>query len=104
MYLRTPREPRRAIIAPATMRDGVRESAVVIGNISSRGLMAKCDCLPAEGARVEIRHGELRILGEVVWTKDRRFGMRSDEPIDLGALFPAPDMPGAPRAPKLHSA
>lgn len=100
MMLRMPREPRRLMIASARMREGERESAAVIGNVSKLGLMVKCDRPPAPGARVEIWQGGLRIEGEVRWTKHRRFGLRSDEPIDLSALFPAPEPSSEPRAPK----
>ncbi|MBW8755720.1 MAG: hypothetical protein JF595_16550 [Sphingomonadales bacterium] len=70
------------------MNDGIRESDVMIGNVSTRGLMAKCDRPPAKGARVEIRQGELSIAGQVIWSKNRRFGLRSEEAIDVAALFP----------------
>lgn len=98
MLLHKPREPRRLIVVKARLQDGTRESDVMIGNVSSRGLMAKCDRPPAKGARVEIRHGPLSITGEVMWSKNRRFGLQSDEAIDIIALFPAREPQYEPRA------
>lgn len=83
-----PRKPRRLIVAKARMFDGTRQCDVVIGNVSRGGLMAKCQTPPAPGSRVEIRHGDLYIVGRVVWAQHRRFGLQSEAPIDVGALFP----------------
>lgn len=96
MLWRKPRKPRRLLVAKARMDDGSRQCDVVIGNVSRGGLMAKCLTPPAVGVRVEIRHGDLCIAGQVIWSKNRRFGLQSEEPIDLAALFP-PNAPGSSR-------
>jgi hypothetical protein len=83
-----PRKPRHLIVAKARMLDGTRQCDVVIGNVSRGGLMAKCPTPPTPGARVEIRQGDLHIVGRVVWAQSRRFGLQSETPIDVGALFP----------------
>lgn len=93
MRLQRPRELRHATAAKARLDDGQRQSDIVIGNVSSRGLMAKCDSSPAEGARIEILYRELRIAGRVAWARSGCFGLESDEAIDLAGLF-------APRAPR----
>lgn len=82
------------------MKDGGRESDVVIGNVSTRGLMAKCARPPANGARVEIAYKAVRITGRVIWSKHRRFGLQSDEPIDVAGLFPIAASGATPQAPR----
>jgi hypothetical protein len=79
------------------MDDGQRQQDVVIGNVSTHGLMAKCRAVPAKGIHVEIRHGGLIISGRVVWSRNRRFGLQSDRPIDLVALFPPAATPRSPQ-------
>jgi hypothetical protein len=82
-----PREPRRTVILKAQMRvaDGWR--AVTICNVSSRGLMAKCSAPPAKGAYIELRHGGVHIVGRVAWLQGLRFGVRTQDKIDIASLL-----------------
>jgi hypothetical protein len=74
-------------IAPikAQLRAGDAWVAIVIGNISATGLMAKCTTPPAPGTAVEIRRRGSVLTGRVVWSTASRFGMVSAEPIDVAA-------------------
>jgi hypothetical protein len=91
---------------------------VTICNLSSRGLMAKCACPPRKGDYVEIRHRGASIVARVAWSHNARFGVRSQDAIDIAALLAesplAPQKSGeerrvaerprsAPRALSLHA-
>ena len=83
------REPRRTVILKARMRDGDGWRAVTICNISSRGLMAKCPAPPAKGGYIEVRHRSVCIVGRVVWSQGSRFGIRTQDKIDIAGLLDA---------------
>lgn len=68
------------------MRAGEEWVEVTIGNISTSGLMVKCQAATPVGSHVEVRRRGTAIIGEVVWSMRTRFGLRSFEPIDLEAL------------------
>lgn len=59
---------------------------VQIANMSTTGMMIRCQNPPKDGARVHIQRRGTMITGTVVWVKRTRFGMQSDEPIDCEAL------------------
>ncbi|WP_375391415.1 hypothetical protein [uncultured Sphingomonas sp.] len=65
-------------------------SDAVIHNVSSRGLLAAAEDAPAPGTYLEIRRGTNIIVGRVMWRKDRFFGVRTQDAIDLAALSAAP--------------
>lgn len=68
------------------MRDGEEWLEITIGNISSSGLMVKSPVTPPIGTNVEIRRRGAVIIGEIVWAARARFGLKSSQPIDVGAL------------------
>ena len=84
------REPRIAVLLPARMKVGSAWSDAVIHNVSSRGLLAAAEDAPARGTYLEIRRGANVIVGRVMWRKDRFFGVRTQDMIDLAALSAAP--------------
>ena len=59
---------------------------VTLANLSSTGAMVRCSTPPNVSDKVELRHRGVRIVGEVIWASGNRFGLRSDEDIDLAAL------------------
>ena len=65
---------------------------VTICNLSSRGLMAKCHTPPRSGSYVEIRNRGTCIVGRVAWSQGLRFGIRSQERIDMAALLEEPTL------------
>jgi hypothetical protein len=60
---------------------------VTICNISSRGLMAKSNAPPPKGAYIELRHRSVGIIGRVVWSHGARFGVRTQDRIEISALL-----------------
>jgi hypothetical protein len=83
-------------------------SDITICNVSSRGLMVKCATPPPRGAFVEVRRGGSCIVGHVRWVHGIRFGLRSQERIDVAALgddqgprkrVPSEERRTAPRTP-----
>jgi hypothetical protein len=77
---------RKVALIKAQMRAGDDWIEIAVGNISATGLMAKCAAPPAPGTEVEIRRRGSIVRGRVVWSTATRFGMASDEPIDVGEL------------------
>ena len=68
------------------MLNGEEWLDITIGNISTSGLMVKCQAPRPIGATIEIRRRGMAIKGEVVWSMPTRFGLRSFERIDVEAL------------------
>ncbi len=91
------REPRIKVLLPSRMKVGSAWADAVIHNVSSRGLLAAAEDAPAPGAYLEIRRGTNIIVGRVMWRKDRFFGVRTQDAIDLAALSATPQRP-SPRA------
>ena len=88
------REPRVAVMLPARMKDGSTWVDAVIHNISSRGALIGSNQTPQTGTYVEIRRGSNILIGRVMWRKDRFFGVRTQDKIDLAALQRQPQRPG----------
>ena len=51
---------------------------------------------PALGTYVDIRRGTLVIIGRVVWSGGSRFGVRTQDPVDLVALLNEPVLASRP--------
>lgn len=69
------------------LRDERGERAVLIADLSSRGLMALASPGPPRGTVVEIRIGRHVLVGQVQWSEGARFGMRFGERIDVIAVI-----------------
>lgn len=98
MGSRTPREERRTVFVTCRMRDDSGWSDMTICNLSSRGLMAKCNAAPPRGSFIEIRRGGLSIVGQVRWSRDNRVGIRTQEMIDVSSLLGGGPVTDAPQA------
>jgi hypothetical protein len=81
-----PREPRRKVIIPARMRSDGAWGDVCIRDISSRGLLLQAASPPPRGTYVEIFKARHRIIGRVIWTKERRFGIHTQERLNISAI------------------
>jgi hypothetical protein len=82
----TPREPRRSVLIRARMRiDGVRVDVCIL-NISSRGLLLQSSAAPSRATYIEIFCGSLTIVGRVVWSKNRRFGIQTQDRLNVDAV------------------
>ena len=61
-----------------------------IHDVSDKGLLVSTSNPPAIGTYVDIRRGTLVIIGRVVWTGGRRFGVRTQDAISIAALLSEP--------------
>ena len=91
------REPRRSVFVGARMRLGASWGDVNILNISSRGLMLHAQQVPPRGSYLELRRGRHVIVAQVMWSKDCRFGVRTQDPLSVDAILKEPDK-SAPEA------
>lgn len=80
------RAQRKTAFIKAHLRQGEDWLDITIGNISTSGLMAKCQKHPLLGTNIEIRRRGIVIKGQVVWSTPTRFGLRSFEQIDVDAV------------------
>lgn len=64
-------------------------------NVSSRGMMVQTSSAPAKGSYLEVRRNANVIIGRVVWSTKHRFGIRTQDNVDLDALErpPSEDAP-----------
>ena len=82
-----PREPRVRVHAAARMKAGGKWQDIVILNISSRGLMARSETIPASRSYVEIRRStNVTIIGKVIWYDDQHFGIRTQDRIHVSMM------------------
>lgn len=87
-----PREARRKVLIKARMRRDNGWSDVCIRDISSRGLMLQAASAPARGSVVEVTRGRHMIIARVVWTNGQRFGVNTQERLNVDAIIAEPDL------------
>ncbi|TPG48325.1 PilZ domain-containing protein [Sphingomonas glacialis] len=78
------REYRITTRAPARLRHGLCWSDVLVRNVSRRGFMLELKNPPASGTMIELRRGQIVVIGQVTWVRDGPWGcaqrMRSTSP------------------------
>ena len=92
MFWSPARAARKLAFAKAHMRVGDKWTEIQLANVSSSGVMAKCERPPKVGTEVELKRRGAQITGKVVWAASRRFAVRSSTPIDHAALLAASDL------------
>jgi Flp pilus assembly pilin Flp len=80
------REPRRKVLIRAAMRAGGPRTDVCIRDISSRGMMIQTSAPPPRGTFVDLDCAGHQIVGLVVWRRERRFGVQTQDRIHVHAL------------------
>lgn len=85
------REPRKKVLIRARMQAGSRWADVCLLNMSSRGLLIHSFAAPPENSYIEVRRGRHVIVGRVVWSKDHRFGVCTQDPLPIEALITGQD-------------
>lgn len=94
-----PRENRQKVMIKARMLNGAAWQDICIVNCSLHGLGIQSPTAPQRGSYVEIRRGRQTIVARVAWSKGHRAGLRSQDPIFIGALVSGNDAaPAAPTA------
>ena len=84
------REPRRKVLIQARMRIEGAWADVCIRDISSRGLLLQAAAAPERGNYIEIFRAGHVIIGRVVWKNDRRFGVQTQDRMNIEALVQQP--------------
>lgn len=82
-----PREPRQKVLVPARMRSESGHVDIRIKDISSRGMMVEAPYAPERGEYVEILRPGCSVVGRVVWAREGRFGLLSQDRINLHAVL-----------------
>lgn len=82
-----PRDPRHPVMVQARMRSGSEWSDVIIHNVSRRGMMLRAAQPPVRGSYIEVRKATMTIVGRAVWVRGQRFGVRTQDVIDMSALL-----------------
>lgn len=85
-----PRATRTAVAVPCRMNLDGTWSDGFIHNASDHGLMLSAGDAPAVGRYLEVRRGTIIIIGRVVWSRGKRFGVRTQDAITAGALANEP--------------
>jgi hypothetical protein len=91
-----PREPRKKVMIKARMRVGAAWRDACILDMSSRGLMIQAADPPPGGSYLELRRGRHVIVARVMWSRDRRAGLRSQDPLPTEAIIAEPDFSTGP--------
>lgn len=81
------REPRYKVVFSARMRLDRNWSEVVIRDLSSRGLLLTCEAPPPPGSYLEICGPVTSMVARTIWVHDDRFGVRTQDPIDIDAVL-----------------
>lgn len=81
-----PREARESVLFPVRVRDDDHWSDGRIRNMSSRGLMLEMEAPPPRGSFIEIRRGEIVIIGQVRWSSGTQCGLRTQDRVPVDRL------------------
>jgi len=80
------REQRHKVLIRARMRAGALPVEVCISDVSPHGVCAITAAAPARGTIVELTDIACPLVGQVVWSSQRRFGIAVRDKIEMGAL------------------
>ena len=89
------RAPRQKVLIRARMRISAGWNDACILNISERGVMVRAASPPPrQGSYVELRRGARIIIGRVMWAKQDRFGLTTQDELDVDSIIAVPDGDG----------
>jgi hypothetical protein len=86
----SPRPTRTVVVLPCRVNHDDTSADGCIHTVSDRGLMVSSARPPAKGKYVDIRRGALVVIGRVVWSSGKRFGVRTQDPINAERLTKEP--------------
>ena len=78
------------------MRVGSAWRDACILDLSSRGLMIQASNPPPGGSYLELRRGRHVIIARVMWSRDRRAGLRAQDELPTDAIIAEPDRSDGP--------
>jgi hypothetical protein len=96
------RAPRQKVLIRARMRISAGWNDACILNISARGLMIRAASpSPRHGSYVELRRGARIIIGRVMWANQDRFGLSTQDELDVESIIAVPDGAEAATSPEI---
>ena len=87
MALLRARETRRKVQLSARLRDDRGWSDVTICDVSERGLSLRSSSAPAKGAFVEVRRGQVCVVGQIRWSHGARCGLRAQDRVPVTTIL-----------------
>ena len=81
-----PRETRQSVLLPVRIRQEDSWGDARIRNLSSRGLLLQMQSPPERGSFIEIRRGQVVIIGQVRWAGEDTCGIRTQERVPVEQL------------------
>lgn len=101
-----PRDARHAVLIRGRMRADGPFVDVCIRNVSKNGMMLQAPQAPQRGTFVEVRLPEDTVIGQVVWSSDRRFGIKTRDRVPVWKILgkPSPIERGSGGAPRMATA
>ncbi|NYT40218.1 PilZ domain-containing protein [Sphingomonas sp. R-74633] len=84
------RDARHSVLIRGRMRAGGPLTDVCIRNVSKNGMMLQAPEAPERGTFVEVRLPEDVVVGQVVWSSDRRFGIKTRDRVPIWRLLGKP--------------
>ena len=82
------------------MRVDATWNDVCILNISPRGMSLQTATPPPRGAYLDIRRGRHDITARVMWSRNHRFGVRTQDPLVVDDVINQPEQPAHSADPK----
>ncbi|GGD47691.1 hypothetical protein GRI62_08565 [Erythrobacter arachoides] len=79
-------DARTTAMLQGRMRDAGGTYPVRVGDISAKGMLVVSERPPARGTIVDILVNGHHVAGQVRWVSGRRFGVRTNDRIDVAAL------------------
>ena len=85
-----PRDARHSVLIRGRMRADGPFVDVCIRNVSKNGMMLQAPQAPQRGTYVEIRLPEDTVIGQVIWSSDRRFGIKTRDRVPVWKILGKP--------------
>ena len=82
------REPRTSLFVMATLYAASGSSPVKVRDLSSAGALIEAGVIPSPGTRVRLSRGSLNIMGEIVWCRGERAGLRFESSLSVAEWLP----------------
>lgn len=81
------REQRMTVNLEARMRLDLGWAVVWVHNLSKHGMMLWSSVPPRPGSYVEVKRARTTIIARAVWVRDKFFGLRTEEALDISTLL-----------------
>lgn len=96
------REQRHKVLIRTHMRAGARVLEVCVCDVSSQGICAMAASPPPPGTKVTLTDLAWPVVGKVMWSSHRRFGIAIGDRVDLKRLLLQSSAPAASPSGQTH--